>query len=104
IEVRIPLALVGASLSVGVIGVDHAGADYSVTLAKTWGDANATPGRFVYQRPELGALLSPFGRAGGRFRVLDADGWVLADAGGIAAPVVDPAGGSLLGNLLRLAL
>ena len=104
VEVRIPLALVGANLGLGVIGVDHSGADYSVTLAATWDKASGAPGRFVYQSPELGALLSPFGRAGGRFRVLDADGWVLADAGGIAAPAVDPARDSVRGNLLRLAL
>jgi len=104
VEVRIPLSLVGAGLGVGVIGVDRAGADYAVTLAATWDAASGAPGSFVYQRPELGALLAPFGRAGGRFRVLDPDGWVLADAGGIAAPVVDPARESVLANLLRLAL
>jgi dedicated sortase system histidine kinase len=104
VEVRIPLALVGSGLGVGVIGVDRAGADYSVALAATWDSATGLPGRFVYQRPELGALLAPFGRAGGRFRVLDPDGWVLADAGGVAAPVVDPARDSVLANLLRLAL
>ena len=43
----------------------------------------ARPGRFVYQRPELDNLLEQFGRAGGRFRVLDADGWVLSDAGSV---------------------
>ena len=64
VEVRIPLALVGGRLSVGVIGVDRAGADYSVTLAATWDTTSGAPGRFVYQRPELGALLAPFGRAG----------------------------------------
>jgi dedicated sortase system histidine kinase len=104
VEVRMPLALVGAHLGLGVIGVDRAGDDYSVTLAATWDEASGAPGRFVYRRPELDALLSPFGRAGGRFRVLDADGWVLADAGGVAAPVVDPARDSVLANLLRLAL
>ncbi len=54
VEVRVPLALVGAHLGVGVIGVDRAGADYSVTLAATWDAAGGAPGRFVYQRPELG--------------------------------------------------
>jgi dedicated sortase system histidine kinase len=104
VEVRIPLALVGEHLGVGVIGVDRAGADYSVTLAATWGAAGGAPGRFVYQRPELGALLAPFGRAGGRFRVLDPYGWVLADAGGVSAPVGDAARDSLLSDLLRFAL
>jgi dedicated sortase system histidine kinase len=104
VEVRIPLTLIGAGLGVGVIGVDRAGADYAVTLAATWDAASGALGRFVYQRPDLSALLAPFGRAGGRFRVLDPDGWVLADAGGVAAPVVDPARESVLANLLRLAL
>jgi len=104
VEVRIPLALVGGRLSVGVIGVDRAGADYSVTLAATWDTTSGAPGRFVYQRPELGALLAPFGRAGGRFRMLDPEGWVLADAGGVAAPIVDPARDSMLSDLLRFAL
>jgi len=104
VEVCIPLALVGGRLSVGVIGVDRAGADYSVTLAATWDTTSGAPGRFVYQPPELGALLAPFGRAGGRFRMLDPEGWVLADAGGVAAPIVDPARDSMLSDLLRFAL
>jgi len=104
VEVRVPLALVGGRLGVGVIGVDRAGADYAVTYTATWDAASGAPGRFVYQRPELGSLLAPFGRAGGRFRVLDAEGWVLADAGGVAAPAADSAQGGLLSDLLRLAL
>jgi dedicated sortase system histidine kinase len=104
VEVRIPLALVGARLSVGVIDVDRSGADYSVALAATWDEATREPGRFIYQRPELGGLLAPFGRAGGRFRVLDADGWVLADAGRVAAPAAEPERESLLAALFRLAL
>jgi dedicated sortase system histidine kinase len=104
VEVRIPLALVGARLSVGVIDVDRSGGDYSVALAATWDEATRTPGRFIYQRPELGGLLAPFGRVGGRFRVLDADGWVLADAGRVAAPAAEPERESVLAELLRLAL
>jgi len=104
VEVRIPLALVGARLGVGVIDVDRAGGDYSVTLAATWDDASHEPGPFIYQRPELGALLAPFGRAGGRFRVLDADGWVLADAGRVTAPAAEPERESLLADLFRLIL
>ena len=104
VEVRIPLALVGARLGVGVIDVDRAGSDYAVTLAATWDDTTRAPGAFIYQRPELGALLAPFGRAGGRFRVLDADGWVLADAGRVAGPAAEPERESLLADVFRLAL
>src|SRR5262249_42311867 len=89
VEARIPLALVGARFGVGVIDVDHAGGDYSVALAATWDETSHEPGRFIYQRPELAQLLAPFGRAG-RFRVLDGDGWVLADAGRVAAPAAEP--------------
>ena len=104
VEVRIPVALVGTRLGVGVIDVDRSGGDYAVTLAATWDEATRAPGAFIYQRPELGALLAPFGRAGGRFRVLDADGWVLADAGRVAEPAAEPERESLLVDLFRLAL
>ncbi|HVS25513.1 MAG TPA: ATP-binding protein [Gammaproteobacteria bacterium] len=104
VEVRIPLALVSAGLGVGVIDVDRAGGDYAVALSATWDAATGEPGRFIYQRPELGGLLAPFGRAGGRFRVLDTDGWVLADAGRVAAPAEAPERDSLLADLFRLAL
>ena len=49
--------------------------------AATWDAATEAPGRLVYQTPELQAALAQFGGAGGRIRLLDADGWVLADAG-----------------------
>ena len=104
VEARIPLNLIGTSLGVGVIDVDRAGADYAVDLSATWTEAGGVPGRFVYQRPELQTLLAQFGRAGGRFRVLDRDGWVLSDAGSVEPQAVDAAGTSLIGDLFRWAL
>jgi len=83
VEARVPLNLVGAALGVGAIGVDRDGADYRVTLAATWDEASGAPGRFIHPRAELQALLGQFGRAGGRFRILDADGWVLSSAGSV---------------------
>jgi dedicated sortase system histidine kinase len=103
VEVRIPLALVGAALGVGVIDVDRSAGDYAVGLAATWDAATRLPGRFIYQRPELTALLGQFSRVGGRFRVLDRDGWVLADAGRIAPPAA-AAPTSLLADVFRLTL
>src|SRR6185503_3468721 len=84
LEVRVPLNLIGDTLAVGVIDVDRTGADYAADLAATWDSATGAPGRFIYQRPELLAQLGQFARAGGRFRVLDGDGWVLAAAGRVA--------------------
>ncbi len=105
VEARLPLALVGSALGVGVIGVDPPGPDYTVGLSATWDDSTATPGRFVYQRPELAALVEQFGRSGGgRFRVLDPDGWVLADVGAIASTTAAPTPSEALARLFRLAL
>jgi hypothetical protein len=104
LEARVPLNLVGAALGVGVIDVDHAGADYLVTLGATWDEASGVPGRFIYERPELQSLLSQFGLAGGRFRVLDADGWVLASAGSVQPRATDGAAANLISDLFRWLL
>jgi two-component system sensor histidine kinase ChvG len=104
LEVRVPLNLIGAALGVGVIGVDHAGTAYSVSLAATWNDASEMPGPFIYQRPELKALLGQFARRGGRFRILDADGWIVSSAGSVEPRATERAAASLLGELLRWLL
>ena len=104
LEARVPLNLVGAALGVGVIDVDRAGADYAVELGATWDEASGAPGAFIYQRPELQSLLAQFGRAGGRFRVIDADGWVLASAGNVQPRSTDGATATLLGDLFRWLL
>jgi dedicated sortase system histidine kinase len=103
LEARVPLNLVGNALGVGVIDVDRAGGDFAVELAATWDAASLAPGRFIYQRPELQSLLGQFGRAGGRFRVLDADGWVLAAAGNVE-PRATGGGTTLLSEFLRWLL
>jgi signal transduction histidine kinase len=105
IEVRVPLNLVGAGLAVGVVGVDRdAAADYAVQLSASWDETTRGLGRFVYQRPELENLLEQFGRAGGRFRVLDADGWVLSDAGSVVPRDLDVASAPWVASAFRWAL
>jgi signal transduction histidine kinase len=102
LEVRMPLSLVGGALGVGIIDVDRSDAPYG-ELHATWDEATGTLGRFVRQVPELESLLGQFGRAGGRFRVLDRDGWVLAVTGRVAPGTTDD-GAGLFGDLLRWLL
>ena len=104
LEVRVPLNLIGEALGVGVIDVDRSGADYAVELTASWDEATGSAGRFIRQRPELQTLLSQFGRAGGRFRVLDQDGWVLAVTGRVAPGATGDDGVGLLGGLFRWLL
>jgi signal transduction histidine kinase len=105
VEVRLPLSLVGPALAVGVIGVDRGGSGrYDVSLSETWDAATRAPGRFVHEREELQSLVGQFGRTGGRFRVIDADGWVLADAGNVEPRALDLESGGLIGRLFRWAL
>jgi signal transduction histidine kinase len=102
VEVSVPLSLVGRGLGVGVVSVDR-GSDYG-KLAATWDMATNRPGRFVYQTPELESQLAQFGGAGGRLRVLDADGWVLADFGRVDPRRTDAARAGVVARLLRVAL
>jgi two-component system, OmpR family, sensor histidine kinase ChvG len=104
LEVRVPLNLIGEALGVGVIDVDRSGADYAVQLAATWDEATGAPGRFIRQRVELQSLLGQFGRAGGRFRVLDQDGWVLAVTGGVTPGTAGADGAGIVGGLFRWLL
>ena len=102
LEVRMPLNLVGGALGVGIIAADRSGSPYA-ELQHTWDSATGTIGRFVRERPELNELLAQFGGAGGRFRVLDKDGWVLATSGRVAPRPTD-GGVGLASGLLRWLL
>jgi two-component system sensor histidine kinase ChvG len=103
LELRVPIALVGYALGLGVVDVDRAGADYAVALDSTW-DATGVPGRFVHQRPELQRVVGQLGRDGSRFRVIDGDGWVLAAAGRVAPRATDPSATGFTGDLFRWLL
>lgn len=104
LELRVPLTLVGGALGVGVIDVDRAGGDHAVELAASWDVVTGQPGRFIHQRAELQRIVDQLGRAGSRFRVLDADGWVLAAAGRVAPRVTEPSAAGVTGDLFRWLL
>jgi two-component system sensor histidine kinase ChvG len=103
IEARVPLSLVGEGLGVGIIAVDRSSSTFA-ELKATWDPATGTIGRFIRQRPELESLLAQFGGAGGRFRVLDRDGWVLAAAGRVAPGATAGDGSGVAGALVRWLL
>jgi two-component system, OmpR family, sensor histidine kinase ChvG len=104
LEARIPLNLVGAALGVGIIDVDRSGAAHTVELHASWDEAAGTPGRFIRQTPELQTSLAQLGSAGGRFRILDEDGWVLATTGRVAPGAAGDDGAGLAGDFFRWLL
>jgi hypothetical protein len=60
----------GDTLSVGVIDVDGAGADYTVGLEATWDPESGATGRFIHQHPELLSALGQLGRDDERAQLL----------------------------------
>ena len=104
LEVRVPLNLVGGALGVGVIDVDRKGGEHTVALDATWDQATGTLGRFIRPVPELEGSLGQFGGAGGRFRALDKDGWVLATTGSVAPGAAADDGAGLAGDFFRWLL
>jgi dedicated sortase system histidine kinase len=104
LEVRVPLNLVGAALGVGVIDVDRSGGGHIVELHATWDPGTGTSGRFIRQVPELASSLGQLGGAGGRFRVLDKDGWVLATTGRVAPGATADNGAGFAGDFFRWLL
>jgi len=104
VEVRLPLDLLGGMLGMAVIDVDAVESDYRVATSASW-PLEATPATFRHQRAELQRLLEPFKRAGDRFRVLDPDGWVLSEAGGVASDMlVSPSNDNLATQFFRFLL
>jgi two-component system sensor histidine kinase ChvG len=104
LELRVPIALVGYALGVGIIDVDRAGGEYAVSLDATWDAVRGEPGRFIHQRPELQRVVDQLGRDGSRFRVIDGNGWVLAAAGVVAPRTTDPSASGVTGGLFRWLL
>ncbi|HEY5667035.1 MAG TPA: ATP-binding protein [Gammaproteobacteria bacterium] len=90
IEARLPLRLVGAALGVGIIDSDDRGRSARLAAA-TW-DESGEPVRVVHEQPELNRILAPSSGGGERVRILDGDGWVLADSGAVETVAVSDSG------------
>ena len=89
IEAYIPLRLTGGALGIGVIDSDR-GVATARLAAATW-DETSAPNALIRELPELIGVLRPHQSGTHRYRVLDAQGWVLADSGPLAlAPEIDP--------------
>lgn len=79
IEARLPVRIIKESFGVGII--DSVDGGTSARLAASTWDDTAEPNSLVRESPELNRILRPFAGGDDRLRILDADGWVLADSG-----------------------
>lgn len=106
VELRLPLDLIGAALGIGVIDVRRQGNGFAVTTSASWQAEASGPGPFRHPDEALQRFVRGFGRAGDRYRVLDRNGWILADAGGVLLdnPPLDAPAGGLAGDFFRFAL
>ena len=75
VEARLP---VEAAIGIGIVDTDAGGS--SVRLAAATWDESARSNELIREWPGLARILSPFG-GDERYRVVDRDGWVLADSG-----------------------
>jgi signal transduction histidine kinase len=128
VEVRLPLAAFPARerLGIAVIDVDEqrdaasepadgctAAEGYEICVAATWNiesfdpalGSYPLPGRLVQPDPQLDRLLAPYDVAGGgRFRIVDREGWIVAQTGSAALPERAAPPASLFVDLLGMAL
>jgi dedicated sortase system histidine kinase len=79
IEARLPLRLASGALGIGIIDSDDQGRSARLAAA-TW-DGTGEPNSIVRELPELNRVLAPFAGRDDRIRIVDTDGWVLADSG-----------------------
>lgn len=104
VEVRLPLGLIGSALGVGVVDVDRRGAGYDVSISTSWPAGRGGAGPFRHPDAELQRAVVRFGRDGDRYRVLDHNGWVLADAGDLIVGDAFESSPGLAEGLFRFAL
>ena len=104
VEARIPLSLVDAALGVAVVDVDESPSGYTAAVAGTWDSRTADAGAFIYRRAGVQTLLEQFVRSGDRFRVLEGDGWVIADTGRVVPASAATVPGGLADGFFRYVL
>ncbi|HSG66938.1 MAG TPA: ATP-binding protein [Gammaproteobacteria bacterium] len=113
LEMRLPLDLAGGKLGLAVIDVDPRSGpgpattgDYAVTMQGSWPFDAQPPPPLIHPPAALGLQSQRFVLPGRRMRIVDADGWVLFDAGAIDPldAAFDTAPASLAEQLLRLIL
>jgi dedicated sortase system histidine kinase len=110
LEMRIPLALVGARFGFGVVDADDAGPTGAAgTLTGVDAASPSLPGLLVYAPAELRSSLSAYRESGKRLRVLDKAGFGLATVGALESPDAEHADGQtnddvFLAPLYRLLL
>lgn len=106
VEFRIPVGSVGEAIGFGVVDVDALNAGFEVQMHATWDAEALAPGRLIRERADAQEAIGQFLRMGDRFRVLDDDGWVIADAGELdeAARFATPSRGSITETLIRRIL
>lgn len=104
IEARLPLRLVRDAVGVGIIDSFNGG-DNAELAASTWVNS-AGPNPLVTESAELNRKLRPFEGGNDRLRVIDGNGWVLADSGPRerTAAADEPAAASLMERFFRRVL
>jgi two-component system, OmpR family, sensor histidine kinase ChvG len=85
VEMRMPLDMLAARpvLGVAVIDVRPAGAGFAAELEASWDLASGRPGALLHRPSELAQTARRFAQPGRRLRIVDANGWVLYDAGAL---------------------
>jgi len=104
LEARLPLSLVEGTLGIGIIDSDQGGASASLS-AHTWDDTGA-PNLLISESPTLASAIRAFSGGTDRYRIFDANGWVLADTGALGRPAAagEDAGSPIVERLLRRLL
>ena len=105
IEARLPLRIVDGAIGVGIIDSYDDGQS-ARQAAATWG-GDEMPNLLVRESPVLNGILEPYAGGNERIRILDPNGWVLADSGplGEAAVVTGEVGtASIVERVFRYLL
>ena len=104
IEAQIPMRLVDGAIGIGIIDSDQGG-DAAGFAGVTWRSADA-PNALVTESAELNRILAPFAGGSDRIRIMDADGFVLADSGSEAPDLLAATGTtpSLVERMFRYLL